>query len=48
VIRTIIRLRQKAVGERSVHDHIADIITSLSGRMGFVYVHIVWFGLWIL
>ena len=47
-IRTIIRLRQKAARERSRHDRIADTITSSSGRMGFVYVHIVWFGLWIL
>ena len=47
-IRTIIRLRLKAARERSLHDHIADAITSFSGRMGFVYVHIVWFGLWIL
>jgi uncharacterized membrane protein len=47
-IRTIIRLRRKATRERSVHDHVADTITSCSGRMGFVYVHIVWFGLWIL
>jgi uncharacterized membrane protein len=31
-----------------VHDRIADTITSFSGRMGFVYVHIVWFGLWLL
>ncbi len=47
-IRTIIRLRQKAARERSVHDRIADAVTSLSGRMAFVYVHVVWFGLWIL
>jgi uncharacterized membrane protein len=47
-IRTIIRLRQKAARERSRHDRIADTITSSSGGMGFVYVHIVWFGLWIL
>jgi uncharacterized membrane protein len=47
-IRTIIRLRSKAVHERSVHDRVADTITSFSGRMGFVYLHIVWFGLWIL
>jgi uncharacterized membrane protein len=47
-IRTIIRLRRKATRERSVHDHVADTITSCSGRMEFVYVHIVWFGLWIL
>jgi uncharacterized membrane protein len=47
-IRTMIRLRLKAARERSVHDRIADTITSSAGRMGFVYVHIVWFGLWIL
>jgi uncharacterized membrane protein len=47
-IRTIIRLRLKAARERTVHDHIADTITSFSGRMGFVYMHIVWFGLWLL
>jgi uncharacterized membrane protein len=47
-IRTIIGLRLKAARERTVHDRVADTITSLSGRMGFAYVHIVWFGLWIL
>ena len=47
-IRTMIRLRLKAVRERSVHEQIADAITSFSGRMGFVYGHVVWFGLWIL
>jgi uncharacterized membrane protein len=47
-IRTIIGLRLKAARERTVHDRVADTITSLSGRMGFAYVHIVWFGLWII
>jgi uncharacterized membrane protein len=47
-IRTIIRLRLKAARERGVHDHIADAITAFSGQMGFVYLHVVWFGLWIL
>jgi uncharacterized membrane protein len=47
-IRTIIRLRLKADRERSVHDRIADTVTAWSGRMVFVYVHVVWFGLWIL
>jgi uncharacterized membrane protein len=47
-IRTMIRLRVKMARERSAHDRIADTITSFSGRMGFVYVHVVWFGLWIL
>src|SRR4029450_4083355 len=47
-IRTIIRLRQKAARERSRHDRTRDTLTSSSGRIGFGYVHIVWFGLWLL
>src|SRR5512133_3456111 len=47
-IRTIIHLRAKAARERSLQARIADIITSFSGRMIFVYLHIVWFGIWIL
>ncbi len=47
-IRTIIHLRTKAARERSLQGRIADAITSFSGRMVFVYVHIVWFGIWIL
>ena len=47
-IRTIIHLRTKAERERSLQGRIADIITSFSGRMIFAYVHIVWFGVWIL
>jgi uncharacterized membrane protein len=46
-IRTIIRLRVKAASERNLQDRMADAITAFSGRMIFVYVHIVWFGLWI-
>lgn len=47
-IRTMIRLRLKAAGERSFQSRLADIITAFSGRMTFVYVHVVWFGGWIL
>jgi uncharacterized membrane protein len=47
-IRTIIHLRTKAERERSPQDRIADNITAFSGRMVFVYVHILWFGIWIL
>jgi uncharacterized membrane protein len=47
-IRTIIRLRHKAAHERGLQDRIADLITTFSGRMLFVYVHIAWFGIWIL
>lgn len=47
-IRTIIDLRLKASHERSFQDRIADVFTSFSGRMIFVYVHVVWFGVWCL
>ena len=47
-IRTLIRLRLDAARERGLQDRIADAITSFSGRMSFVYVHIIWFSAWIL
>jgi len=47
-IRTIVHLRMRAARERNLQDRIADAITSFSGRMVFVYAHIVWFGVWIL
>jgi uncharacterized membrane protein len=47
-IRTILHLRAKASAERTLQGRIADAITSFSGRMVFAYVHIVWFGVWIL
>ena len=47
-IRTLIRLRLDAARERGLQDRIADVITSFSGRMSFVYVHIIWFSAWIL
>jgi uncharacterized membrane protein len=47
-IRTIIHLRSKAARERGPQGRLADAITSFSGQMIFAYVHIVWFGIWIL
>jgi uncharacterized membrane protein len=47
-IRTIINLRLEAASARSVQDRLADAVTAVSGRMLFVYLHIVWFGLWFL
>ena len=32
---------------RRVQDHTADTITSIAGSMRFVYVHVIWFGVWI-
>lgn len=47
-IRTIIRLRTKDAKDCSPQSRITDAVTPFSGRMLFVYVHIAWFGLWIL
>ncbi|MCD6022762.1 MAG: putative rane protein [Actinomycetia bacterium] len=32
---------------KNVQDRIADAVTRLAGSMWFVYVHLVWFALWI-
>jgi uncharacterized membrane protein len=47
-IRTIINIRQNAIRERGLQGWIADAITGFAGRMVFVYIHIAWFGAWIL
>jgi uncharacterized membrane protein len=46
-IRTLHRLHQTAVGTRRLQDRLADTITAVSGHMAFVYIHVVWFGAWI-
>ena len=40
---------QKSMERRaeSVQNRIADAITRFAGSMAFVYVHVLWFGLWI-
>jgi uncharacterized membrane protein len=47
-IRTITRLRRQTARERHVQERLADAITSFSGSMVFVYIHILWFGAWLL
>jgi len=47
-IRTVARQHLEARKNRSVSERIADAITTFSGRMLFVYIHVVWFALWIL
>ena len=47
-IRTIIQLRLQAARARSVQNRLANAITAFSGHMAFVYMHIAWFGVWIL
>ncbi len=47
-IATIEQLRAQDLKRRSPQDRVADAITGFSGRMRFVYLHILWFGGWIL
>ena len=46
-IHTIINTRQTAADNRTREERIADVITDFSGRLYFVYFHVVWFGIWI-
>jgi len=41
-------LRSKADKKRGLQGKVADVITDFSGSMAFVYIHVGWFGLWIL
>jgi len=46
-IETLLELRCQLERERSLQDRIADWITRFSGSMLFVYLHAIWFGVWI-
>ncbi|HEV2686508.1 MAG TPA: DUF1003 domain-containing protein [Actinomycetota bacterium] len=39
--------RKEAERAEAIQNQIADVITTFAGSMWFVYVHIIWFGLWI-
>jgi uncharacterized membrane protein len=47
-IATMLRLREETARGRSLQAYLADGITWFSGKMLFVYLHVVWFGAWIL
>jgi uncharacterized membrane protein len=46
-IRKILKLRIREAQKRNFLDRIADMIALFSGRMFFIYAHILWFGLWV-
>lgn len=46
-IRMLLKLRVQRARERNMQDRLADGITQLSGRMTFVYLHVIWFAIWI-
>jgi uncharacterized membrane protein len=47
-IELIAQLEATAAARRSSSDRVADAITHFCGSMSFIYMHVVWFGGWIL
>lgn len=47
-VSAVVGEEAKALKERSTLGRISDHITRFSGSMIFVFIHVVWFGLWIL
>ena len=46
-IVTLLRLREETARRRTLQAYLADGITWFSGKMSFVYLHVLWFGAWI-
>src|SRR4051812_22259679 len=46
-VEVVAELEKSADAERSLTDRLADRISAFVGSMRFVYIHIVWFTLWI-
>ena len=46
-IDSIVQMRDAAERKKSGQEKIADLLTRFSGSMLFVYVHAIWFGVWI-
>jgi uncharacterized membrane protein len=44
----VIEMQRKITEARTVGGRIADAITDFAGSMAFVWIHTVWFGLWLL
>ena len=46
-IQAILEIRSRSLEARSAQERISDGITAFSGRMSFLYLHAIWFGVWI-
>src|SRR5690606_28214420 len=46
-IETILEHRRQSAKRRTLQERIADFITRLSGSMVFVFLHVIWFGAWL-
>lgn len=47
-IERVRELEEAAKEERTASDRVAEVIANFCGSMTFVWVHVVWFGIWIL
>jgi len=47
-IEAVRELEEAAKEERTASDRVAEVIANFCGSMTFVWVHVVWFGIWIL
>jgi uncharacterized membrane protein len=47
-IEALLEMRRRHLNERKIHDRVADRITGFVGSMSCVYLHALFFGLWIL
>ena len=47
-VETIVQLEEAAKANRCKSDQIADVIANFCGSMPFVWVHLIWFGGWII
>ena len=46
-VEAISKLEEAAREQRTSGDRIADVIAKFCGSMTFVWVHVIWFGMWI-
>jgi uncharacterized membrane protein len=47
-IAAVTKAQRQVTEARTTQGRIADTITTFSGSMAFVYIHAIWFGIWIL
>ncbi len=47
-VHTLREIRRQMDKKKGAEDRIADLITRFTGSMAFLYLHVVWFAVWIL
>jgi uncharacterized membrane protein len=47
-IESLVQMGRAAEQKKGLQEKIADALTRFSGSMAFVYLHAIWFGLWIM